>query len=343
MWPSPALQRRCSTTPRSGRCSWAVSGGVNSRRANSNGPDDAWTASPFEVSAIEGRWRGRHESGLIPTGTTALFTIIKSQGQVEWPRLNYFNRLFIEHGHDAVHVAFDPAPVRSGRSSTRIALHRYLRQLRGPCHISSEATQPHGRVDAPASAPGVVTVEVDADGRIVGDTTDGPPFVAPAPALTVWILPERAAMVGGGERATADAHACAEQGAAEVYVPSEIHAVTMSCGQGRRVGPNLLRSDSTRLTRGLRPRDQRHVGQAERRPNVPHPVESLDPERHGGRGGRRRACVVIGRRASSEGAAHRGTDMSSAQLDLVGPCGGGSMVPPRSDAQHVMDRVQPVS
>ena len=52
---------------------------------------------------------GEAHGGLIPTGTTALFTIIGSPVvQVVAPRT--FNRLFAEHGHDAVLVAFDLAP-----------------------------------------------------------------------------------------------------------------------------------------------------------------------------------------------------------------------------------------
>ena len=257
---------------------------------------------------------GEAHGGLIPTGTTALFTIIGSPVvQVVAPRT--FNRLFAEHGHDAVLVAFDLAPDAVGAFFDAMReTHNFGGGFVTIPH-KQHAARHMDELTPRASTLGVVNAVKHVDGRLVGDATDGTAFLAASRCCGFEPVGARVAMIGGGATATAVAHACAEQGVAELAL--SVRDPARHKGLLRVVesvaAPPLVRFDLDSLAGFDLVINATPVGM-NGDPNVPHPVASLDstslvgevvtlPRDHTMVGGRTRArlrCAV--RRRHVEGA-----------------------------------------
>ena len=259
-------------------------------------------------------------NGLIPTGTTALFTIIGSPVvQVVAPRT--FNRLFAEHGHDAVLVAFDLAPGAVGAFFDAVRATENFRGSFVTIPHKSEAARHMDELTPRASALGVVNAVKHVDGRLVGDATDGTAFLAASRRHGLDPVGARVAMVGGGATATAIAHACAEQGVAELVLSvrnTARHDVLRGVVESVP-NPPRIRFDLDSLGGFDLVINATSVGM-NGDPALPHPVDSLDPTSLVGE------VVTLPRTTPWLAAAlergcrvQYGTDMSRAQLDLVGP------------------------
>ena len=256
----------------------------------------------------------------MPTGATALYTIIGSPVvQVAAPRI--FNRLFADHGHDAVLVAFDLAPGAVGAFFDAM---RHTDNFRGgfvTIPHKQEAARHMDELMSGPSALGVVNVVKHVDGRLVGDMTDGSALLAASRVLGLDPAGARVAMIGGGGTATAIAHACAEQGVAELVLSvrnrarhDALRRVVQSVPNPPRLSFDLDSLEGFDLVVNATP-----VGM-NGDPNVPHPVDSLDSSSLV-------AEVVTLPRVTPWIAAalergcrvQYGADMSRAQLHLVGP------------------------
>jgi shikimate dehydrogenase len=263
---------------------------------------------------------GDARGGLIPTGATALYTIIGSPVvQVAAPGI--FNRLFAEYGHDAVLVAFDLCPDAVGAFFDAM---RQTNNFRGgfvTVPHKQEAARHMDELLSRSSALGVVNVVKRVEGRLVGDMTDGSAFLVASRALGLDPAGARVAMIGGGGTATAIAHACAEQGVAELVL--SVRNRTRHDGLRRVVesvpNPPRLSFELDSLEGFDLVVNATSVGM-NGDPNVPHPVDSLVP-------GSLVADVVTRPRVTPWIAAalergcrvQYGADMSEAQLHLVGP------------------------
>ena len=271
-------------------------------------------------AAFENRGHGDAHGGLIPTGGTALFTIIGSPVvQVVAPSI--FNRLFAEYGHDAVLVAFD---LRPGGVGAFFDAMRHTENFRGSFVTvphKQEAARHMDELMSRSAALEVVNVVKRVDGRLLGDMTDGSAFLVASRAHGLEPVGSRVAMIGGGGTATAIAHACAEHGVAELVLSVR----------------NRARHDELRRVVGAVPNPPRLSFELDSLegfdlvvnatsvgmngdPDVPHPVDTLDPSSLV-------AEVVTLPRVTPWIAAalekgcrvQYGADMSKAQLQLVGP------------------------
>ncbi|HWM19136.1 MAG TPA: shikimate dehydrogenase [Ilumatobacteraceae bacterium] len=258
--------------------------------------------------------------GLIPTGATTLFTIIgRPVVQVVAPRI--FNRLFAESGHDAVLVAFD---LRPGAVGAFFDAMRQTDNFRGSFVTvphKQEAARHMDELTTRSSALGVVNAVKRVDGRLVGDMTDGVAFLTASRAQGLDPVGTRVAMIGGGGTATAIAHACAEQGVAELVLSvrnrarrDDLRRIVESVPNPPRLSFELASLEGFDLVINATT-----VGM-NGDPEVPYPVDSLDSNSLV-------ADVVTLPRVTPWIAAalergcrvQYGADMSTAQLHLVGP------------------------
>ena len=259
-------------------------------------------------------------AGLMPTGTTALFTIIGHPIiQVKAPEI--FNQLFVDGGHDAVLVAFDLEP---GSVAAFFDAMKHTENFRGgfvTVPHKQEAAAAVDELTSRAAALGVVNAVKRVDGRLVGDMTDGPAFLHTSRARGLDPVGARVAVIGGGAAATTIAHACAEAGAGELV---------MSVRDAARHEPLRKIVDSVpsppRLTfdlDSLRGFDlvvnATTVGMGDD-PKLPHPVDTLDPRSLVGE------VVTLPRvtpwltAAAARGCRIQyGVDMTRAQRELVAP------------------------
>lgn len=215
-------------------------------------------------------------SGLIPTGATDVFGILGHPVvQVKAPGL--FNRHFAESSIDAVFVAFDIEAHSVGS---------FFDAVRGVANFRGGfVTVPHKQAAARAMDEltgravtlGAVNAYKNEAGRLIGDMTDGPAFLNASRRRGVDPEGARVAMIGGGAAASAIAHACAEQGVAELVLSvrrQERHAelrrivesaqspMKLSFELGSLAGFDLVINGTT-------------VGM-EGDPNVPFPTATLD-------------------------------------------------------------------
>jgi shikimate dehydrogenase len=271
-------------------------------------------------NASESDGSGNVHGGLVPTGRTALFTIIGSPVvQVVAPSI--FNRIFAGCGHDAVLVAFD---LRPGAVGAFFDAMRQTDNFRGgfvTVPHKQEAARHMDELMSRSSALGVVNVVKRVDGRLVGDMTDGSAFLVASRAHGLDPAGARVAMIGGGGTATAIAHACAEQGVAELVLSvrnrarhEELRRVVESVPAPPRLSFELDSLEGFDLVVNATT-----VGM-NGDPDVPHPVDSLDPSSLVGE------VVTLPRITPWIAAAlergcrvQYGADMSAAQLHLVGP------------------------
>lgn len=155
--------------------------------------------------------------GLIPTGTTDVYAIIGHPVvQVATPGL--YNRHFTASNVDAVFVALDVDVSAVGR---------FFDLMRGTANLRGGfVTVPHKQAAAKcmdeltsrAAALGAVNAVKNEDGRLVGDMTDGPAFLFATRERGLEPAGKRVALIGGGGAASSIAHACAEQGVAELVM-----------------------------------------------------------------------------------------------------------------------------
>lgn len=155
------------------------------------------------------------------TGTTRVAAVIGSPVRHSLsPALH--NAAFTHRGVDAVYAAFEVMPGNAGAA---------LDAMDSLGLLGLSVTMPHkddvwaeltrrGRVDAHAAALRTVnTVARDADGSLVGYSTDGPGFVASMRMDARWDPTGlRCAVLGAGGAARAIAVALVEAGATEVAV-----------------------------------------------------------------------------------------------------------------------------
>ena len=196
--------------------------------------------------------------------------------QVVAPRI--FNERFAEHGHDAVLVAFD---LDAGAVGAFFDAMRRTANFRGSFVTvphKQEATRHMDELTPRASILGVVNVVKRVDGRLIGDMTDGLAFLDAARSHGLDPAGARVAMIGGGGTATAIAHACAEQGVAELVLSvrnrdrhEELRRVVESVPNPPRLSFDLDSLDGFDLV--INATTVGMDGDA----NVPHPVETLDP------------------------------------------------------------------
>jgi shikimate dehydrogenase len=178
------------------------------------------------------------------TGTTRLAAVIGSPVRHSLsPALH--NAAFAHRGVDAVYAAFEVAPGRAGAALDAMDTLGLLGLSVTMPHkddVWAELTR-RGRVDAHAAALRTVnTVARDADGSLVGYSTDGPGFVASMRVDAGWDPAGlRCAVLGAGGTARAIAVALAEAGATEVAVMARraaaADAVVELLGAVGRVAP----------------------------------------------------------------------------------------------------------
>ena len=215
--------------------------------------------------------------GVIPTGTTALFTIIGSPVvQVVAPRI--FNEHFAEHGHDAVLVAFDLDPDAVGA---------FFDAMRRTANFGgSFVTVPHKReatrhmdeLTPRSSALGVVNAVKHVDGRLVGDLTDGMAFLAAARSHGFEPAGARVAMIGGGGTATAIAARVrrARRRRTRAECPRTPHDTTTCDASSRRCRTRRWSSFDLDSLEGFDLVINATTVGMNGDPNVPHPVDILD-------------------------------------------------------------------
>ena len=239
--------------------------------------------------------------------------------QVVAPRI--FNRLFAEYGHDAVLVAFD---LRPGAVGAFFDAMRQTDNFRGSFVTvphKQEAASHMDELTSRSSALGVVNVVKRVDGRLVGDITDGSAFLVASRAHGLDPVDARVAMIGGGGTASAIAHVCAEQRVAELVLNvrnrarhDDMRRIVESVPNPPRLSFQLDSLDGFDLVINATT-----VGM-NGDPNVPHPINTLDPDSLV-------ADVVTLPRVTPWIAAalergcrvQYGADMATAQLHLVGP------------------------
>lgn len=155
--------------------------------------------------------------GLLPSGTTDVFTIIGHPViQVKSPGL--YNRHFATIPADAVFVAYDILSDAVGSFFDSI---RGITNLRG-----GFVTVPHKQIAAEhmddltdrARTLGAVNAFRNDEGRLLGDMTDGAAFLYATKMRGLDPKGARVAMIGGGAAATAIAHACAVEGVSELVL-----------------------------------------------------------------------------------------------------------------------------
>jgi shikimate dehydrogenase len=178
------------------------------------------------------------------TGATRLAAVIGSPVRHSLsPALH--NAAFAHRGVDAVYAAFEVAPGRGGAALDAMDTLGLLGLSVTMPHkddVWAELTR-RGRVDAHAAALRTVnTVARDADGSLVGYSTDGPGFVASMRVDAGWDPAGlRCAVLGAGGAARAIAVALAEAGATEVAVMARraaaADAVVELLGAVGRVAP----------------------------------------------------------------------------------------------------------
>lgn len=213
--------------------------------------------------------------GLLPSGSTDVYGIIGSPVvQVKSPGV--YNRHFASSSIDAVFVAFDIEPAR---------VHSYFETVRGIRNLKGGfVTVPHKQAAASAMDEltdrarvlGAVNAYKNQDGKLLGDMTDGPAFLYAARQRGLEPRGAKVAMVGGGAAASAIAHACAEQGVAELVLSvrreerhPELRRIVESVPNPPRLSFDLDDlSEFDLVINGTT------VGMGDD-PNVPHPTESL--------------------------------------------------------------------
>jgi shikimate dehydrogenase len=155
--------------------------------------------------------------GVIPTGTTAFYTMIGTPvTQVKSPFL--YNRYFADHGMDAVMIAMD---VPSGQVSAHF---KHMRAV--PNFGGSIVTVPHKQaafdfmdeLSERAKTLGSVNVVRAKNGRLIGDMVDGLGFMVAVRNHGLSMPGKRVAILGGGGAGAAIALAIAQAGAAEMVI-----------------------------------------------------------------------------------------------------------------------------
>lgn len=259
-------------------------------------------------------------AGLIPTGSTELFTIVGHPvRQVKAPGL--FNEFFTTSGDDAVFIPFD---IDDDGVDSFFELMRVTRNMRGGFVTVPHKQAAAGNMDeltSRAEALGVVNAVKRVDGRLIGDMTDGPAYLFAAVARGFVAEGARVGLIGGGGAATAIIHACAEAGVAELVLSvrntarhDDLRRIVDSVPE-----PPALSFDLDDLTGFDMVVNGTSVGMTGDG-NVPHPVGTLDPTSLVGE-------VVTEPRVTPWLAAaldrgcrvQYGVDMTKAQRALVGP------------------------
>ena len=216
--------------------------------------------------------------GLIPSGTTDVYAIIGHPVvQVASPGL--YNRHFAASGLDAVFVAYD---------LDRSAVPTFFEVMRSTANLKGGfVTVPHKQAAADymdelttrASALGAVNAVRNDNGRLVGDMTDGSAFLYASRVRGLDPEGKRVALVGGGGAASAIAHACAEQGVAELVMSvrrSERHPELREIIESVENPPKLV-FDLTSLAGFDLVINGTSVGMGDD-PNVPFPVDTMSPD-----------------------------------------------------------------
>jgi shikimate dehydrogenase len=126
---------------------------------------------------------------------------------------------------------------------------------------------------------GAVNAYKNDNGRLVGDMTDGPAFLFATRQRGLDPAGARVAMIGGGAAASAIAHACAEQGVADLVLSvrrQERHAALREIVESAPEPPRLS-FDLDDLSGFDLVINATTVGMGDD-PNVPHPTETLRPD-----------------------------------------------------------------
>lgn len=247
--------------------------------------------------------------------------------QVKAPGI--FNRYFADAGHDAVFVALDLDP---GHVAGYFDTLRHTANFRG-----GFVTVPHKReaascmdeLTARARALDAVNVVKRVDGKLVGDMTDGAAFVEASRARGLQTDGARIAMIGAGAAATAIAHAFADAGVAELVMSvrresrhEPLRRVVESVAR-----PPRLRFDLDSLDGFDMVVNGTSVGMGDD-PDVPHPVDTLDPASLVGEVVTEPRVTPWLRAALDRGCrVQYGVDMTKAQRQMVGPWWGFDMPP----------------
>jgi shikimate dehydrogenase len=155
--------------------------------------------------------------GVIPTGTTAFYTMIGTPViQVKSPLL--YNRYFADRGMDAVMIAMDVPPDQVGTHFT------HMRAI--PNFGGSIVTVPHKQaavdfmdgLSERSRLLGSVNVVRAEKGRLTGDMVDGLGFMVAIRHHGLSMPGKRVAILGAGGAGAAIALAIAQAGAEEVVI-----------------------------------------------------------------------------------------------------------------------------
>ena len=266
--------------------------------------------------------------GLLPSGSTDLYGIIGHPvTQVQAPGL--FNRFFAETGVDAVFVAFDLHPDGVGS---------YFETMRATANYRGGfVTVPHkgaasaymDELTTRAHALGSVNAVKKDHGQLIGDMTDGPAFLEATRGRGLDIRGRRVAMIGGGHAATAIAHACAEQGAAELAMSvrrverhAELRRIIESVAEPPRLSFDLESLEGFDLVI-----NGTSVGMGDD-PNLPFPVDTMSESSLVAEVVTLPQVTPWLRAALDRGCrVQYGRDMTRAQTQLVGPWWGLDLPP----------------
>lgn len=214
--------------------------------------------------------------GLLPSGSTDVYGIIGSPVvQVKSPGV--YNRHFASTGLDAVFVAFD---IESERVDSYFETVRGIRNFKGgfvTVPYKQAAASAMDELTDRARVLGAVNAYKNSGGRLIGDMTDGPAFLYATRQRGLDPHGARVGMIGGGAAASAIAHACAEQGVAELVLSvrrQERHPELRRIVESVPNPPNISfdlddLSGFDLLINGTT------VGMGDDS-NVPHPTESLE-------------------------------------------------------------------
>lgn len=216
--------------------------------------------------------------GLIPSGTSDVYAIIGHPVvQVASPGL--YNEHFAASGIDAVFVAYDLDPS---------AVPRFFEVMRGTSNLRGGfVTVPHKQAAAEcmdeltprAEALAAVNAIKNRDGHLIGDMTDGPAFLYGTRKRGLEPEGKRVALIGGGGAASAIAHACAEQGVAELVLSvrrAERHLVLRAIVESVD-SPPALSFDLESLDGFDLVINGTSVGMGDD-PNVPFPVDTMSSD-----------------------------------------------------------------